>query len=289
MTMRAMLILVITSCAHADLYGVSGGTGIVVRVSTADASVVELATTEVPMFELARAPSGAYYGTTYYHFLQLDPETGEYEIVFGFDAAIATGGASVTEDGIAYAGFWGPQPGAGLRVWDIEKRTQLPIVWMPEHFWALAMTFRADGTLIATQPDDSTFYEIDLETGEFSPLGAIDETIGDVWSFAHDAVNGTTYMLAGTDVGPRSLYEVDLFTLEPKLIGELPPAPQIHGIAAIACLADFDGDGSLNVLDFVALQLAWQAGDLAADVNGDGTLDILDFVAFRQIFQEGCP
>ena len=54
------------------------------------------------------------------------------------------------------------------------------------------------------------------------------------------------------------------------------------------CAADFNGDGALDILDFVALQAAFQAGDGSADINGDGHLDILDFVAFQGLFQGGC-
>jgi hypothetical protein len=54
------------------------------------------------------------------------------------------------------------------------------------------------------------------------------------------------------------------------------------------CAADFNGDGMLNILDFVALQVAFQAGDESADINGDGMLNILDFVAFQGLFQRGC-
>ena len=57
---------------------------------------------------------------------------------------------------------------------------------------------------------------------------------------------------------------------------------------AAGCPADFNGDGELNILDFVALQAAFQAGDEAADVNGDGVLNILDFVAFQGLFAGGC-
>lgn len=54
------------------------------------------------------------------------------------------------------------------------------------------------------------------------------------------------------------------------------------------CVADFNGDGSLNILDFVAYQTAFIAGDDAADVNGDGELNVLDFVAFQAAFVAGC-
>lgn len=55
-----------------------------------------------------------------------------------------------------------------------------------------------------------------------------------------------------------------------------------------ACAADFNGDGELSILDFVAFQTAFVNGDDAADFNGDGELSILDFVAFQGAFQAGC-
>ena len=55
-----------------------------------------------------------------------------------------------------------------------------------------------------------------------------------------------------------------------------------------ACPADVNGDGQLNVLDFVAFQLLWQAGDPAADCDANGEFNVLDFVCFQQLFQAGC-
>lgn len=57
---------------------------------------------------------------------------------------------------------------------------------------------------------------------------------------------------------------------------------------AATCAADFNGDGVLNVLDFVAFQLAWQNSDPAADCDASGEFDVLDFVCFQQRFGEGC-
>jgi hypothetical protein len=54
------------------------------------------------------------------------------------------------------------------------------------------------------------------------------------------------------------------------------------------CVADFNTDGDLNILDFVAFQGAFVDGDPGADVNGDGKLNILDFVTFQILFQAGC-
>lgn len=55
-----------------------------------------------------------------------------------------------------------------------------------------------------------------------------------------------------------------------------------------SCPADVNGDGELNVLDFVAFQLAWQMEDAAADCDGNGVYDVLDFVCYQGLFQEGC-
>lgn len=56
----------------------------------------------------------------------------------------------------------------------------------------------------------------------------------------------------------------------------------------MTCLADCNGDGVLNILDFVAFQMAWQAGHASADCNLDGAFDILDFICFQGAFVEGC-
>ncbi|UYV11794.1 MAG: hypothetical protein NCW75_10850 [Phycisphaera sp.] len=59
---------------------------------------------------------------------------------------------------------------------------------------------------------------------------------------------------------------------------------QING----GCPADFDGDGSLSIFDFLAFQNAFAAGDLAADLDGDGVLTLFDFLAFQNEFDAGC-
>jgi hypothetical protein len=45
------------------------------------------------------------------------------------------------------------------------------------------------------------------------------------------------------------------------------------------CPTDVNRDGAIDVLDLVAVLLAWGTGDAAADINQDGTVDVLDLVA----------
>lgn len=54
------------------------------------------------------------------------------------------------------------------------------------------------------------------------------------------------------------------------------------------CAADFNGDGTVNTLDFLAFLNAFSAGDPSADFNGDGTVNTLDFLAFLNAFNDGC-
>lgn len=55
-----------------------------------------------------------------------------------------------------------------------------------------------------------------------------------------------------------------------------------------SCEADLNQDGSLNVLDFIAFQNAFQAESAMADCDGSGSLDVLDFVCFQGLFVSGC-
>ncbi|MFI4917397.1 MAG: GC-type dockerin domain-anchored protein [Phycisphaerales bacterium JB060] len=56
-----------------------------------------------------------------------------------------------------------------------------------------------------------------------------------------------------------------------------------------ACPADLDGDGVLTLLDFLAFQNLFDAGDPIADFDGDGELTLFDFLAFQNAFDAGCP
>jgi hypothetical protein len=55
-----------------------------------------------------------------------------------------------------------------------------------------------------------------------------------------------------------------------------------------ACQADVNGDGALNILDFVAFQTLFVDADPSADCDGNGDLNVLDFVCYQQVFVAGC-
>ena len=60
--------------------------------------------------------------------------------------------------------------------------------------------------------------------------------------------------------------------------------------ACPVCPADLNADGALNILDFIAFQVAFLSGNQAADCDGDGRLtNPLDFICFQRQFLSGCP
>jgi hypothetical protein len=54
------------------------------------------------------------------------------------------------------------------------------------------------------------------------------------------------------------------------------------------CPGDCDGNGSLNILDFVCFQQQWQQQTAFGDCDNNGLYNILDFVCFQQAFVSGC-
>lgn len=54
------------------------------------------------------------------------------------------------------------------------------------------------------------------------------------------------------------------------------------------CAADFDGSGFVDIDDYIAFMVAFDAGQTAADYDGSGFVDLDDFDAFVREFEEGC-
>jgi len=295
MVVRAGVVCaLVAGVAHADLYATGTEDGFFTtyfRISTTDASVEFLSSDPggPDMIELALGPDGRYYAVSLDSLFEVDPIDAFADLYDCYcGQQFLMGSLAVSGDGLLHVGvnpFFRDQNFIDL----VDARTGDSAGFIPisDKDILIALAIRPDGTLIATKPDDPTIYEVDQETGALTALGQVDPDLGWLLSFATDPSNGQTYVLSSKD-GIKTLSEIDLETFETTLVGDVAQDVQIQGIAGIACAADFNGDGELNVLDFVAFQIAWQAGDERADVNGDGVLDVLDFVAFQGVFLEGC-
>jgi hypothetical protein len=54
------------------------------------------------------------------------------------------------------------------------------------------------------------------------------------------------------------------------------------------CYADFTGDGTLDLFDFLGYVNLFNAGEPAADCDGDGDFTLFDFLCFTNAFNAGC-
>lgn len=61
-----------------------------------------------------------------------------------------------------------------------------------------------------------------------------------------------------------------------------------HGVALLACYADFQADQRLDFLDFLAFLNAFSVDDPSADCDDDRSLSFLDFLCFQDLFETGC-
>jgi hypothetical protein len=144
----------------------------------------------------------------------------------------------------------------------------------------------ADATLNAGLPDAFTFPETSYSGTESLLVARQSATVYYTSSTALDGV-------VGWGVGDGRVLSISsvagISSVEDPSFGHLLANAMTWAGVGSVCVADCNGNGSLNILDFVCFQQKFQAGDDSADINGDGSLNILDFVAFQQAFQAGCP
>jgi len=130
-------------------------------------------------------------------------------------------------------------------------------------------SFSGTETFISPKPGAVLYYN--SSTADAGVVG---------WSYA-----GGRALSISTTAGQVSYTDSSFVTL----MGNAMDWAALGGDVKPPCPADCNGDGVLNILDFVCFQGLFQSGDDDADFNGDGVLNILDFVAFQGAFVEGCP
>ena len=292
--MKSMVVGIFGICAgtaFGDLYASAGSNGTIryYTMSTVDASTVLLSEGNSPngVYEMCLASDGELYAEAIFSVDRVDPVQGTTEYLTGIDGPCWSTGAIAAGDGVLYVGVGGPQCWTPFLVWNITSQEFTGWFEMAECFNPMVAAMRDDGLIIAVFYADPMVYALDPTNGGYAAIGKLPEGT-QLESSAQDRVTGVTYMLGQLPEDPWSLYQFDLYTLELTWVGEVEPSDMFTIAAMPPCDADFNADGELGILDFVALQLAWKAGDDEADVNGDGVLDVLDFVAFHALFQEGC-
>jgi len=112
-----------------------------------------------------------------------------------------------------------------------------------------------DGELVATDPDAAVAYS--------GPTGQT--TIGHLHLLPYDS--WWSGQLDEIAVFATALSDEEILWLYENTLGDL------------LCPADIDGDGDIDVTDFLALLAAWGPNPgHPADLNGDGVVDVVDFL-----------
>ncbi|MCA9278006.1 MAG: hypothetical protein H6815_04370 [Phycisphaeraceae bacterium] len=60
-------------------------------------------------------------------------------------------------------------------------------------------------------------------------------------------------------------------------------------VSVVACYADCDGSGTLNIFDYICFGNAYSSGDPYANCDSNGSLNIFDYICFGNKFAAGCP
>jgi hypothetical protein len=146
---------------------------------------------------------------------------------------------------------------------------------------------------------DVAAFPVAIAIADMNADGIVDLAVSFEWSIVQILLGDgrgafQTQHLYGTGFVPRSIALADLDADGDTDIG----VTNYHFVDRSAwvlfnnsiqgCAADMNGDGVLNVLDFVEFQLLWQAGDRQADCDGTGEFNVLDFVCYQQAFVAGC-
>jgi hypothetical protein len=123
----------------------------------------------------------------------------------------------------------------------------------------------------------------------------ITETVGANAPWLWTADEGVMELADLFDFGAENVNPLEVMDINDKGVilmrvfdNTVPGYAMVLLVPAAGCEADFNEDGSLDILDFVAFQDAFTSGDSNADCNDDGVLNILDFVCFQGVFEAGC-
>ena len=90
----------------------------------------------------------------------------------------------------------------------------------------------------------------------------------------------------GIDIASVGLSEVNFV----RITAGDGASPDIDAVMVVraACEADLDGNGALDVFDFLEFQNFFGSGDGRADCDASGDLDIFDFLCFTNLYVGGC-
>ena len=118
-----------------------------------------------------------------------------------------------------------------------------------------------------------------------SALTLANDALGNRYSAVMDPATGFAgpgrlFIVGDHNMLTETLINANL-TLATNMVAWACDAPSI-------CYADCEGDGDLDVFDFLCFQGAFANQDPYADCEQDGDWDVFDFLCFQGLFANGC-
>jgi hypothetical protein len=118
---------------------------------------------------------------------------------------------------------------------------------------------------------------------------AVTGTTGGQWTFVHFVVpNDALGQFPDPPVNPYAKVSiVPVRTGGPDAAGTI-FWDEFLAFQVQDCRADFNGDGTINVADFLAYLHAYGTGDMRADMNGCGCINVQSFLDFLRLYATAC-
>lgn len=135
-----------------------------------------------------------------------------------------------------------------------------------------------DGTDLIIGAREGTVYFYDAQTGAYkATFGVSSDCVGICYSDDRLFIagsDGKIHRMNPTTGAIEQVYDTGLAIT--AMIADEP------------CAADFNGDGIISTLDFLAFLNAWAAQDPSADMDGNGSVNTQDVLVFLNAFTAGC-
>ena len=159
--------------------------------------------------------------------------------------------------------------------------------------WSLQIAFNdlslggTDAFMVHSQFDNAI---TPIHIGKWVEFRAeIDLDLDLVTNFYNDVMLGEPHPWSdngfGSGPGLKQIVNIDLWSPNGGLFVDAISLTPMK----VACYADCEGDGDLDVFDFLCFQGRYAALDPYADCEGDGDWDIFDYLCFLDQFAAGCP
>jgi photosystem II stability/assembly factor-like uncharacterized protein len=110
---------------------------------------------------------------------------------------------------------------------------------------------------------------------------------GGIWGTEDGGQSWALEQDIGNEILDMDQVQADDATVDVYAAGYISQIWRAH-LPIASCEADLNGDGVLDLFDFLEYVNLFNAGDMTADCTGDQVLDLFDFLCYVNLFNTGC-